>query len=99
MIYGISVSDMSLNIPDATHSNIDNNGYRDAAVVGGREEEGEVHAKLVLKPGQGSTTGNHDLRQEASTNYDGKLQAPDEQANQFDDCENAQWFANSSHSR
>ena len=56
-----------------------------------------VNAKPVLRPGQGPATGNHHSRQEAPTSYNGKLQAPDEQANQSDACENTQWSANTSH--
>jgi hypothetical protein len=43
------------------------------------EEESEVPATPVLRPGQGTATGSHTSGQEAPTNYDGKLQAPDEQ--------------------
>jgi hypothetical protein len=46
---------------------------------GRKEEKSEVPAKPVLRSVQGTATGNHTSRQEAPTNYDGKLQAPDEQ--------------------
>jgi hypothetical protein len=97
LVYGISVSDSPSKGSDATHSDIDNNDYQ-VAVDGRREEESEVHAKPVLRLGQGTATGNHHSRQEAPTNYDDKLQLPMSNTSQLDACENTQWFVKSSHS-
>jgi hypothetical protein len=49
------------------------------SLVDGREEESKVPATPVLRSAQGTATGSHASGQETPTNYDGKLQAPDEQ--------------------